>query len=296
MERHYHQRILQVLIYIQRHLSAEDLTLETLASVACFSPYHFHRIFRALVGESVMAHIRRLRLERAAFRLTITNMPVVHVAFEAGYKTHEAFTRAFRSVFGLSPSQFRHRGVTTSTESPSGVHYAPDSESLDYQPPATGEIEMEVRIEQRPACRVAFVRHTGPYDQCGGAWEKLMAWAGPKGLLGPQTACIGLSYDDPKITPADKIRYDACIGVADSITGEGEIGVQEIAGGDYAITTHAGPYDSLHQTYASFYGQWLPSSGYECQDMPPLEIYLNDPTSTPPAELRTDVCIPVRRI
>src|SRR5580704_17212537 len=102
-EQSYKQRILRVLIHIQNHLD-EAMSLEDLAGIAHFSPFHFHRIFRGMVGESVKEHIRRLRLERAAHRLKFTDLPVTRIAFEAGYETHEAFTRAFGSMFGLAPS------------------------------------------------------------------------------------------------------------------------------------------------------------------------------------------------
>ena len=99
----YQQRILRVLTYIQRHLD-EPLELNELAAVAYFSPFHFHRVFRGLVGESLMEHIRRLRLERAVHRLRTTGRSILDIALEAGYETHESFTRAFRSQFGLTPS------------------------------------------------------------------------------------------------------------------------------------------------------------------------------------------------
>ena len=90
-------RILRVLVYIQGHLD-DVISLDDLAAVAHFSPYYFHRVFRGMVGESVMGHVRRLRLERAAHRLKSGDHPVTRVAFEAGYETHEAFIRAALTV------------------------------------------------------------------------------------------------------------------------------------------------------------------------------------------------------
>lgn len=290
----YHERILRVLLHIQQHLD-DELTLEDLARVACFSPFHFHRIFSSLVGETVMAHIRRLRLERAAQRLRDTSKSVVNIAFEAGYETHEAFTRAFRAMFTLSPSAFRRPRRSTEADSPSGTHYAADAKAVSYQPLEKGGRKMDVRIETREPMKVAFVRHVGPYTECKPAWDKLMAWAGPKGLMGPDTPCLGICYDDPEITPADKIRYEACLAISEEIEGEGEVGVQELAGGDYAVTTHRGPYTELHKTWTSLYGQWLPQSGYECREAPAFEVYLDYPETTPEEELRTDICVPVRK-
>src|SRR5258708_38875628 len=117
----YYGRILRTLVHIQEHLE-DPLDLDTLARVACFSPYHFHRIFRGLVGETLADHIRRLRLEKAAQRLKSTGRPVTDIAFEAGYAAHEAFTRAFRARLRASPSGFRESRADAPAQEPSAVH------------------------------------------------------------------------------------------------------------------------------------------------------------------------------
>jgi AraC family transcriptional regulator len=278
----YKERVLAVLVHIQTHLD-EALRLEDLAAVAYFSPYHFHRIFRGMVGESVMEHIRRLRLERGAHRLKFSDRPVTQIAFEAGYETHEAFTRAFRAMFGESPSGFReiHQALPQKRV-PSGVHFAPDGRVEDFDAMQTGGPPMDVRIEKVDAMRVAFVRHVGPYDQVGETWAKLMGWAGPRGLLGPRMAALAILHDDPEVTPPERIRYDACLVVGGDFEPEGEVGVQEIEGGDYAVTTHRGPYAKLGETYARLCGEWLPSSARELRSKPGLEFYRNSPQSTAP--------------
>ena len=152
---------------------------------------------------------------------------------------------------------------------------------------------MDVKIVKENNVRVAFVRHTGPYDQCGAAWGKLCSHLGAAGLLGGSPRFIGLSYDDPEVTPADKIRYDACVEVDDSFQPEGEIGVQVLPGGDFARTTHFGPYENLKHTYAALLGQWLPEAGRKFKIEPTREVYLNDPESTDPQDLVTDIFLPL---
>lgn len=289
----YKERMLRVLLYIQGHLD-ENLPLEKLARVAAFSPYHFHRIFRGMLGESVKEHIRRLRLERAAVRLKHSDSPITMIAFEAGYESHEAFTRAFKAMRGMTPSEFRSRnGTYPPLSSRTRVHYRERGEISGFEPHIPGGKPMDVKIETLEPMRVAFVRHIGPYKDCGPAWEKLCAHLGKKGLLGPDTRYIGLCHDDPEVTAADKIRYDACATVGEDFEAAGEIGVQEIEGGDYAVTTHLGPYDKLSETYAALFGQWLPASGRECRSAPSLEFYLNDPESTDPEDLVTDIYAPL---
>ena len=152
---------------------------------------------------------------------------------------------------------------------------------------------MDVRIEKIEPIRVACVRHTGPYEECAGAWNKLCGWAGSRGLFGPQTRMIGISYDDPEVTPPEKIRYDACVTVDDGVQPEGEVAGRVIAGGEYAVTTHRGPYKKLIETYSKLYGEWAPRSGRVVSSGPCFEIYRNNPDQTPAEELLTDIYVPL---
>ena len=291
-EQSYKERVLRVLVHIQQHLD-ETIELDDLAHIAHFSPFHFHRLFRGMVGESVMEHVRRLRLERAAHRLRFTDKPVTNIAFEAGYETLEAFSRAFRANFGEPPSRFRAAcAVLPLKSSPSGVHFSADGKVEGFHASQEGRA-MDVRVERVAAMRVAFVRHIGPYDQVGMTWGKLMSWAGRQGILRNRPGVLGVVHDDPEVTPPDKLRYDACLTVGQSCRGEGEIGVQEVGGASFAVARHRGAYDQLGDTYARLVGQWLPGSGREPASAPALEIYLNSPIDTAPPDLLTDIYIPL---
>ncbi len=283
----YQERILRTLVHIQHHLD-EPLELDSLARVACFSPFHFHRVFRALVGEPVQEHVRRLRLERAAIRLKLQDEPVTDLALDAGYESHEAFTRAFHNMFHMSPSQFRG-AHQPAPDSPSGVHFESTSgyHAPDYRdaPP--------VAIQTLSPARVVFLRHQGSYDQVGATWGRLTSWAGRRGLIGPATRFLGISYDDPQITPPDKLRYDAALTVNAPVEPEGEIGVAEIAGGRYAVLTHKGPYETLGRAYQALLGGWLPASGCELRDLPCFELYLNSPQTARPEDLLTVIHVPI---
>lgn len=288
-------RILGVLMFLQEHLD-EDVGIERLAAVAHASPYHFHRMFRGLVGEPVAAHVRRLRLERAAMHLKTGDRSVLELALEAGYESHEAFTRAFRRTFGESPSGFRANHGLALPTSPTQIHFrAPDQGPLDFHPIDMTERTIEIR--ELPAFRAAFLRHVGPYEQVGPTWERLCGQAGPLGLFGPDTKMFGVSYDDPEVTPADKLRYDACIVVGedfDTTRTEGsELGVAAFGGGRYAVTMHEGPYENLAQTYGELYGLAFGKGEHKPGTSGCLEFYLNDPSSTPPADLRTEIWTPL---
>jgi AraC family transcriptional regulator len=289
-EQEYTKRILNVLVFLQKNLD-EERSLEEYARVAHFSPYHFHRIFRGMVGETLHEHIRRLRLERAATRLKRTDRSIIEIAVEAGYETHEAFTRAFRALCGCTPSHCR-RDRSTGLAFGTGLHYQENGSANEMQLPTGGEA-MEVRIEHVEPLRVAFVRHVGPYHEVNVAWERLCTQLGKDGLLGPGTRFVGICYDDPEVTPPEKIRYDACVTVDNDFAAEDDVGVQTIGGGEYAVTTHVGPYHLLGQTYAQLLGQWLPRSGRELRSEPSLEFYLNTPESTDPEDLITDIYAPL---
>jgi AraC family transcriptional regulator len=273
----YRQRILRVQMFIQENLDG-DLSLDRLARVACFSPYHFHRIFRGLVGESVYAYVRRLRLESAAMALKNTSREIVRIAFDAGYGAHEAFTRAFGQLFGVSPSEYRagHQPAAQPPEETAMSTPIPD-----------------VRIETHPPRRVLFLRHVGPYTSVGPTFQKLMGFAFQRGLFRPDMLVMGICHDDPEVTPADKIRCDCAITVGDDVAPTGEFGVQTIDGGEFAVATHRGPYDTLSTTYRGLYGGWLPTSGREPRNAPPFEIYRNNPMETKPEDLVTDIFLPL---
>jgi len=289
----YKERLLRVLVHIQQHLD-EPLALEELARLACLAPHHFHHLFTGMLGESLGSHVRRLRLERAASRLKLTETPVVQVAFEAAYETHEAFTRAFHKAFGLSPAQFRRRnGVSARIQIPSGVHYQQQKRPGRFRAAQLEDKTMNVTIKNLKPMRVAFMRHVGPYNQAGKTWERFAMFLGKEGLLGSSPQFIGISHDDPAVTPPDKTRYDACVPVDEKFRASGDIGVQVIPGGDYAMLTHFGPYEKLGESYAKLLGQWLPRSGRRLRATPCLEIYLNSPENTEPEDLVTDIHAPL---
>ena len=292
-QKDYAQRMLTVISYIQEHLD-ENISLEELADIACFSKYHFHRIFTGMTGETVQKYIRGLRLERAAIELIKTERSVLDIALDAGYETHESFTRAFNTMFSMPPQTFRNKQKFRDDKITFNTLLNVKAIVLkQFNDKYIGESNMKVEIVDLPATKVAFVRSIGPYNECGKAWETLCSWAAPQGLIRPGCTFFGLSYDDPDVTDPDKIRYDACISVDYACQPEGDVQTTELPAGTYAKTTHFGPYDNLNKTYSELCGQWIPSKGYEIASGPSIEIYLNSPEDTEPEELITDIHIPL---
>lgn len=283
----YQARLNRVLVYMESRLD-EPLELQDLAAEACFSPYHFHRIFTGMVGESIAVHLRRLRLERAAHRLAFTEQTVTDIALAAGYERTEAFIRAFGRLFGMPPGEYRR-----AAKAGAGVGKAVRPKKGNPARAGKGDAMMDVEIRNVEPMRVAFVRHVGPYEQCGKAWDSLCGWADPRRLLRKETMFIGIGHDDPKVTPPEKVRYDACVTVGPDVEGEGPVGVKDVGGGEYAVAVHKGPYDGLEEAYAWLCGVWAPGAGREIRAEPALEVYLNHPDSTPPEDLLTAIHMPL---
>jgi predicted dithiol-disulfide oxidoreductase (DUF899 family)/AraC-like DNA-binding protein len=163
-DREYVSAISVVLRYVQEHLD-EQLTPSRLANVACFSQHHFHRVFRTIVGESVMDHVRRLRLERAAYEIRSTARPVSDVAFDAGYGAHEAFTRIFAAYFGMPPSSFRKSHVSYRLPAACGIHFGPVSFSPLCRPVNT------VSLAEGPLCAA----HRESPERFEAMWEEILS-------------------------------------------------------------------------------------------------------------------------
>ncbi|MHC1789407.1 AraC family transcriptional regulator [Solidesulfovibrio sp.] len=277
------RRVLAAMRVMEAGLDGE-LTLAAIAEAACFSPYHFHRVFAGLTGETVGACLRRLRLERAAQRLCYSDQPVTDVALDAGFDAPEAFTRAFSRAYSMTPSVWRRACLARS--GPPAI--------LKCQPIVQEEfmtMELTVTIKKLPPTKVACVRHVGPYDQCGAAWESLCALAGPLGLFGPTTQFIGIGHDCPQITPPEKIRYDACLTVPEHFAGTPDLPVAVIGDREYASAVVKGPFTNLAPAYAWLAGVWGPQSGRAFAAEPSLEIYLTDPKTTPPEDYLTEILV-----
>lgn len=292
----YIARMVNVINYIQKNLDNE-LTLEQLAQQANFSSYHFHRIFSGMLGESVKELIRRLRLERAAIELSTSSTSILEISLGAGYESDMAFSRAFKARTGMLPSKFRKsKQARFPCLSLSSIRYVTNEHISSFEPFIDKELNMNVMIKQVDETLVAYVPHQGPYDECGHAWDTLCGTLAPMGLLGGDAKMIGVSYDDPDVVAPALLRYEACISVNEIFPTSDEINFKTIASGRYAVTTHIGPYEKLSETYQKIFGQWLSQSDHESADKPCFEIYLNDPESTEPEELITDIYLPLKEL
>jgi AraC family transcriptional regulator len=276
----YADRLERVFRWLADHLD-DTLDLARLADVACLSPYHFHRVYRAMQGETAADTVRRMRLHRAAVELITGELPVARLARRAGYGSQEAFTRAFKAAYGVPPARYRASFVPMPTA----------SRQEDAMEATT---TYEAAIRQTAPLRVAALPHHGPYMNIGSTFERLLALAGGQGLLGSEIRTFGIYYDDPSATPANALRADACLAIPDGCAPSGELEVREVRGGRYAVVLHVGPYAELERPYRWLYGTWLAQSGEEPDNAPIVEEYLNDARTVPPTALETEIWLPLR--
>ena len=274
----YGERMDRVTAYVFDHLD-EDLDLSKLAEVACLSPYHWHRIYHAMRGETIAATVRRLRLHRAAGLLANTDMPIQEIAEKSGLGGVESFTRTFKAAYAMPPAKYRREGSHRRFD-PAGTN----GSSTMHQ----------VEIRTLPQMQAATVSHRGSYMEIGRAFEKLFGALGARNLLGPGLRMFGIYYDDPASVPEAELRARAAIVAPSQIAIDAPLEPITIAAGPYAMLRHKGPYADMRGAYDWLYGTWLPQSGREPADAPCLEEYLNTPRDTPPAELISDIYLPLR--
>jgi len=279
----YQERINKVLHYVNNNLD-EKLDLKRLADISNFSTFHFHRIMRAHLNESLGAYIVRIRLDTAARLIKFTGEPLNEIAYKVGYDTPSSFSKAFKKRFNFSPLDFRNENHDLKLN---GAYI--DPENLKYT------MKLKPKIVTLSGKQVVYIQTIGKYGDpaTGEAWDKIWKFVKENKLFSWRMESIGICHDDPDITEPEKCRYDACITVKKEIKPEGEVGFKKIPGGKYAVFKFKGPYDQFNSVYKTIYREWLPGSGFELRNVPGFEKYLNNPNNTKPEKLLTEIYIPI---
>ena len=274
-----------LLVYIQANLD-QDLGLAALGKRANLSPAHLQRVFKAEIGETPKAYVTRLRVERAAFCLLAHESPVGEIAANCGFQSPETFIRAFRRRFGKSPSEYRS-AVRSDVAAWNEAH----NESLAGR---HFEISKTRLIDIRPT-HLAFRRHVGPYEDVPESiFDELERWATRRRLNGPKI-WMGIGHDAPGATSPDKLRFDAALVVQGPFDPNGLIGYQLLPGGTHAVTTHAGPYETLGDAYARIFPRLSTFTDYLPLGLPAVEVYHAARINVRFALNHTDLCLPMRR-
>lgn len=262
----YHQRLNNVISYIGQHLD-EEISLDSLSDIFFISKFHFHRLFTAFTGLSLQQFIRWLRLKRAAYQLVVNkDQSIINIAINAGFESHEAFSRAFKKACGLSPSQYRKKSDSSYWD------------QLPYSLPKQGEANMKVEIRNVKKTRLAVVEHRGDPRQMPDSVNKLVSWAKNQTITLKPTPgeSFGFAYDDPKTTDTSQFRFDLGIKVPENLKLEKGVVVEKIIpAGRYAVAMHKGSRNNIGETIYSMYREWLPQSGEQLGDLPCIFCYHN---------------------
>ena len=274
----YTQRINKVVAYINDHLD-ESLDLKTLAEVAALSEFHFHRVFKALKGESIGAHISRLRIEAAARLLRYSALSIEDIAFNIGYEAPAALSKAFKNQYGITPTQYRTNKDI----------YIMKKEIIN--PDLALKAPKIIELEPKNLIYVALTGKYGTLDY-GKAYEQLWAVVKSQKLFTKGIESICVSYDDPKITEASLQRSEVSLAIHQPAHPAGEVSCKTLAGGKYAVFFYQGSYSHLSAVYDAAM-RWVIDSEYEVREEPTFEKYLNDSRRTAQEKLKTEVYISI---
>jgi AraC family transcriptional regulator len=283
----YLARMGRVLDHVDAQLDG-DLSTETLAGVAAFSPSHFHRQFAELFGISVHRYVQLARLKRASHALAYRTDPVLDIALDSGFGGPEAFARAFRQRIGQSPSEFR-----------AGPDWAPLAAALAPLEQARSQYmtptytDADVRIVDFPATPVALIEHRGDPMAVGDTIRRFIAWRRANGLPPARSATFNILHNDPDGVPPEAHRLD--IACAATRVAPNHDGILEglIPAGRCAVVRLTGPGDDLRAPAHFLYADWLPRSGEELRDFPMFAQRVKFFPDVPANEAVTDVYLPL---
>jgi AraC family transcriptional regulator len=302
MDELYTNRINQVVDYIQDHLE-EELSLKQLAGVACFSEFHFCRVFKAVMGEPAYQFIRRLRLEKSAdLLLTSSTESITEIALRCGFATSSSFAKSFKKHFGMSASQWRNKSSSFFNRESTPVqiergHISVNKGSPVWTFPKEDSIR-QVVIENIASLKVAYVRNIGPYqgDEIlfANLYDQLYQWALPRGHITETTFTLNIYHDNPEITEHQKLRVMTAIPVTETAHAFGSVGVTKLSGGKYGVCRFLLKEDEFREAWDWMFSVWLLNSGYERDNREALERCYGEKTIQGVRYFKVDICIPVK--
>ncbi|NLF52611.1 MAG: AraC family transcriptional regulator [Leptolinea sp.] len=287
----YRNRIERVVIYIHEHLH-EPLDLKTVAAESNFSPYHFHRIFHGAMSETPQDYITRLRVERAAnFLMKNHEMSITDIAMECGFSSPSTFARSFKNYYGVTAREYsKGRNLRSLADA---CNSQVCTMAVDIPTP-----QWQVVMRDIPRRHIAYLANLKGYSlpEICDTWLRLDRWAQAHSVYRDDTVMLGISLDDPEITPTKKCRYLAGITIPTDIKKDRVVGVLDIPAQTCAVFHVECRADQIQGHYQSIYKDWLPDSGMQPGDFPCYEVYLKIPGQSGDGDYSLDIHIPVRPI
>lgn len=304
----YEERIYHIQDFIGSHLD-QELNLEKLAQISAFSPFHFHRIFKSITGETLYDFIQRVRLEKSCAMLSSNpDLKMINIAMACGFSVPSSFSKAFKSHYGISPSEYREcNSRNRINKSKNGTYYgksgkeAPPSDAYisdkELGKLFTRRKRMNVKIEELPRYRIAYMRRIGPYGSNNKQlMQQFKKWAITRDLLNEYSIILGIAHDDPEVTQPEKCRYDTCIVIPDDYKLEKNINENNLPGGKYAILNTKHTPEAIGIAWNDLFQFWLPDSGWMIDGRPVFERYLGITKDIEFEPVICEICVPVRKL
>jgi len=293
----YNNRITRVFEFIDDNIET-NLSLQKLAEIACFSPFHFHRIFKFITGERLNEYVKRRRIEKSALELLHTHDTTTAIAHKFGFSDNSSFSKAFKKYYSVSPTEFKklnpHRhSKIRQLKSKNGQDY-PDVEK--YICSITNlkkwiTMNANVQIKEIPTMQLAYVSCLGPQN-LQEAYGKLVRWATPQGLLNEEVKMLTIYHDSFKVTIPEKVRMSAAMMINPPVEIAGEIRLTSITPGKSIVANFTIGIDEFEKSWTGLF-LWMNENGFKKADKNPFEIYHNNFNDHPQKKAIVDFCIPV---
>jgi AraC family transcriptional regulator len=291
----YTRRIDRVIDHLRENLD-QPQKLEDLAKVACFSEFHFHRVFRAMTGETVNDFTNRLRLEKAARLLKRTRNSATEIALECGFSSSATFSRSFNKAFQTTPTAFRKSGKVENSKICKDLF--PKNEYLLPMTGAEKHAAFPVEIRKFPAWdNVAYIRVTNAFEEgvVLKAFARMIDWLKSENLYDYGTL-FGMAIDDPAVTPKHLYNYEVCFASDVPFKPADGISKMSIPSRTYGVTRISGDIKVAATAWDYLLGSWLIRSDYEPDDAPGFEIILNKEKALDWTHFNLDLCFPVKKM
>jgi len=299
----YAERVNLAIDHVVGHLG-EPLRLADVARAARLSPFHFHRVFQVLIGETLAEFVKRLRLERAL--VTMAHAPrssLTTIALTCGFSSSSDFSRCFKQRYGAAPSAF---DITAWREAHGAELQAMVPEPgrsrrrqgrrfhVSRLPAAQNPDGFTVKIRDLPARTVAYIRVRNPYrgDAVAKATQRLITWAERHALADGQW--LGYQWDNPEITSLEDCQYYVAV-EAERFVPKGEIGRFRFPAMTVAQIEIRGGIDLELRALQWVYGAWLPRSRYVPDDQPGFEAWIGRPFAHGTEHFELYAQLPIKR-
>lgn len=278
-------RLTDCVDYIEEHIH-DEINMDVLCHKACLSRLYFFRLFEAVTGLPLRDYIRNRKMTLAAKELLIDHVKVIDIAFKYGYSSSESFSRAFKSVHGISPSQAKTKGNKLKSHG-----------KLSFNITIRGDEDIKYVIEKKPAFQVlgASIETTVELNEnfkiIPQFWTDLREddrMTAMCNLSSIENQMFGICAEEDPITKS--FSYIACVPYAN---GElGEFTIFEIPASTWAIFECVGPMpEAIQKVWERIFSDWIPSTGYEIANSPQVEYY--HPGSPWDKDYLSEIWIPI---